>query len=100
LEVLERARYTTTLRLTQDLLSSADSVARSCMTVRLYHDARLAEVTAYQGQAGFAPVHPYPNPEMRHRDEKQRLNEFLGDWLFYCLARGHQFAGQELVADA
>ncbi len=44
LRVLERSPYTTTVRLEdQELL---DVLPASRLTVRLYHDARLAEVTA------------------------------------------------------
>ena len=56
--------------------------------VRIYHDATLAEVIAWQGQRRFKPIHEYPNPKMYQRDEKAQLNAFLGDLLGFCLEKG------------
>ncbi|MEO0442849.1 MAG: DUF1249 domain-containing protein [Pseudomonadota bacterium] len=56
--------------------------------VRLYHDATLAEVIAWQGQRRFQPRHEYPNPQMYQRDEKAQLNTFLGELLSFCLEKG------------
>jgi uncharacterized protein YqiB (DUF1249 family) len=99
LRVLERSRYTTVLMLSQAVLHGATSVAGPRMQIRVYHDARLAEVLSYQGRARLQPRYPYPNPEMMHPDEKQQLNQFLGEWLEHCLARGHRFQPQEAVTD-
>ena len=60
------------------------------LTVRLYHDARTAEVTAYQGKDRFRGRYEYPNGEGRHPDEKAQLNRFLGEYLALCLAQGRE----------
>ena len=56
--------------------------------VRLYHDARCAEVIEFQGQRRFESVYTYPNVKMRHPDEKAQVNRFLTEFLNLCLAHG------------
>ena len=58
------------------------------MTVRLYHDVKLAEIT--DGHRQYSGVYPYPNDAMLHRDEKFRLNQQLADLLELCLKHGHR----------
>ena len=56
--------------------------------VRLYHDARTAEVIEIQKQRRFDPVYKYPNRKMRARDEKVQINKYLGEFLGNCLTNG------------
>ncbi|MFT6389271.1 MAG: hypothetical protein ACJAUP_002661 [Cellvibrionaceae bacterium] len=56
--------------------------------VRLYHDATVAEVIAWEGRSRFKARHDYPNPRMYHSDEKAQLNRFLGELLELCLTQG------------
>ena len=58
------------------------------MDVRIYHDATLAEVVAWQGHRQLQPRHEYPNPKMYQEDEKAQLNTFLGELLAFCLEKG------------
>lgn len=96
LNVVERGPYTTLLRITQTLADerSADASALSQwtpqprITVRLYHDARCAEVVDFQRARHFRAVYDYPNPHMRHPDEKAQVNRFLGEFLALCLEAG------------
>lgn len=83
LAVLERCPYTTTLRCSQPIGGSMAFVEPS-LTVRMYHDARTAEVTEYQNEARFAAVYAYPNANMRLPDEKVQINRLLGDLLMLC----------------
>ena len=87
-EVLEQAPYTTVARVSQTgvLDSFVDSPR---MTVHLYHDADMAEVTDFQRQRHFQGRYRYPNPQMHQPDEKLQLNRFLGEWLQHGLAHGH-----------
>lgn len=85
-DVLERHKYTTVINLVQNLPLKFLSTAMSSMIVRVYHDAEVAEVLSYQGQYRFKAKYDYPNPGMCQVREKQRVNEFLGEWLDYCLA--------------
>ena len=85
-EVIDRCRYTTVLALSQR--SVGHGVAETRIKVRLYHDARCAEVIEFQGQRLFEPVYDYPNPKMRQPDEKAQVNRFLREFLNACLAHG------------
>ncbi|RBP82431.1 DUF1249 domain-containing protein [Marinomonas rhizomae] len=58
------------------------------MTVRLYHDVGIAEIT--DGHRQYSGSYPYPNDAMLHRDEKFRLNQQLADLLELCLKHGHR----------
>jgi uncharacterized protein YqiB (DUF1249 family) len=60
--------------------------------VRLYHDARVAEVLGFQGQGRFKPHYDYPNEQMYLPDEKRQVNLMLRDVLNYCRARRFTFA--------
>ena len=86
LEVSERSRYTTVVNVIQ--VAEIGGVPGMSMSVRLYHDARSAEVIAYQNQRGFAAVYDYPNSEMRQRDEKAQVNRLLSEFLSMCLENG------------
>ncbi len=93
MRVSERCKYTTTLSVSQSLDAGEGSAGASwlggpSMTVRLYHDAAMAEVIAFQQQRRIQPRNAYPNPRMHHRDEKAQLNRFLGDWVKHCLHHG------------
>ncbi|MFI3245944.1 MAG: DUF1249 domain-containing protein [Ferrimonas sp.] len=51
------------------------------LEVRLYHDARLAEVLTGQQFSRFLPVYPYPNAAMLQPDEKFQVNLYLAELL-------------------
>ena len=85
-EVAERSRYTTVIRLHQS--PEAPWGANPAFRVRLYHDARCAEVIEYQCAKHFNAVYPYPNAGMRQRDEKAQVNRLLGEFLAFCLRHG------------
>lgn len=88
LEVIERAPYTTIVRVAQT--GVLDGIVESPrMVVHLYHDVRMAEVTDFQRQRHFSGRYRYPNPRMHQPDEKLQLNRFLGEWLGHGFAHGH-----------
>ncbi len=60
------------------------------LTVRMYHDAKLAEVLAWEGHKRLRPRYEYPNQAMYHADEKLQINQFLGELLTRCLHEGHE----------
>lgn len=99
--VRERSRYTTEVHLRAEAgVDERHWLAPPEITVRLYHDARMAEVVAVDGRGpiGDKGVHStYPNPRMQRADERQQANRFLGEWLGHCLANGR--AEFELVLD-
>ncbi|SUZ67997.1 uncharacterized protein METZ01_LOCUS20851 [marine metagenome] len=85
LSVLERSRYTSVILLTQETSSVAPS---NSIRIRVYHDAKSAEVIEIQNQRRFEAIYGYPNPKMRQRDEKKQINRFLGEFLGFCLTFG------------
>ena len=86
IRVHERCPYTTTLEIVQ--AATAIAVLAPRLTVRVYHDARLAEVTAFADRRRAEPRYDYPNPHMHQPDEKAQWNRFLGEWLSHCLQYG------------
>jgi uncharacterized protein YqiB (DUF1249 family) len=88
LQVLETCPYTSTVEVCQEY--NLAWLPTSRMEVRVYHDARMAEVITAQNARRFRGVYPYPNAAMHHPDEKTQLNLFLGEWLSHCLNCGHE----------
>jgi len=88
LDVLDACPYTSTLRLRQEL--SLPWLPLPQLEVRVYHDARMAEVIGAAKARRFRSSYPYPNAAMHQPDEKTQLNQFLGEWLGHCLACGHE----------
>ena len=85
--LLEFFRYTTTLE-----ISISDGFPQwtpaPLMLVRLYHDAATAEPLSYQGHRHIPAKSLLPNADMYHQDEKRQINEFLAEWLTWCLQPG------------
>ncbi len=90
LEVLETAPYTTLLAVRHEHCMTWLPVPK--MEVRVYHDARMAEVISAQNARCLQGIYPYPNAHMYQPDEKTQLNLFLGEWLGHCLMMGHESA--------
>jgi uncharacterized protein YqiB (DUF1249 family) len=86
IEVTERNPYTTTLEISQPPAEIPTVAPR--LTVRIYHDARLAEVVAFTSRRRVQPRYDYPNAAMYQPDEKSQWNRFLGEWLSHCLQHG------------
>ncbi|MEM9103227.1 MAG: DUF1249 domain-containing protein [Pseudomonadota bacterium] len=89
IENLEHSRYTLTLRLIKEILPGVENCGSAEIVVRLYFDVKVAEVIKYQGVNRLKPSYPYPNDRMYQKDEKQQANEFLGEWLSFCLNQGY-----------
>ena len=100
-EVTERGPYTTLLNITQRPadVKQAGQLEDSTpefdwnqldlrMSVRVYHDAQMAEIVDFMNVRNFKSRYPYPNPKMLQIDEKQQVNFFLRDWLDRCLEFG------------
>ncbi|GAL07054.1 DUF1249 family protein [Photobacterium aphoticum] len=88
LTVTESTRYTTLITLDLVTDDSVPDYLIPKMTIRLYHDARVAEVCSAQQTSRLKPRYDYPNLRMHQKDEKHQVNRFLGDWLAYCLKNG------------
>jgi uncharacterized protein YqiB (DUF1249 family) len=86
--VTERARYTATVEIAEFGQRPQWGLSAT-FTVRLYHDARMAEVLAFQRERQAGLCCDYPNPRMLQPDEKTQWNFLLGEWLTHCLAHGY-----------
>lgn len=88
IEITERCPYTLTVEVSCAALAD-DWSARPALTIRIYHDARMAEVVGCAGHIRPRPRYRYPNRDMFQPDEKEQWNRFLGEWLSHCLRFGH-----------
>ena len=118
LEVKERCKYTTMVDISQQPLPlqlretavqltdrqsrefGASVVAAEPSTVenwvtpptfslRIYHDAQMAEVISFDNHQQLQIKYDYPNSNMYQSNEKSQLNTFVGEWLSHCLQYGH-----------
>lgn len=87
LTINQRFRYTSELCLTYYFQHDQQPLAQPNLTIRIYHDARLAEVMAahLRHWPVFAAEH---DTALRNR---WHVNRFLYKWLHYCLHQGHRF---------
>ncbi|MGM0525699.1 MAG: DUF1249 domain-containing protein [Pseudomonadota bacterium] len=88
LTIKSESRYTTDVDIVQQPSHWAANYLQASLEVRLYHDVRMAEVIASQGVRRLAVHYQQPNQDMRHRDEKFQVNQFLADWLTLCREQG------------
>ncbi|MBF7071882.1 DUF1249 domain-containing protein [Glaciecola sp. MH2013] len=82
--IIESTRYTSTIEMAQ-FTKNAPAFLQPLMEVRLYHDAKVAEVLSCQRISRLEPSYEYPNLNMHQRNEKQMVNIFLAEWLQFCL---------------
>ena len=92
LSVDERSRYTTTLRLTYLFEEAAGLAADPDLLIRVYHDARLAEVQACARWHRHAVLESMRSHLARDLGDRWLRNTMLNKWLDYCFERGHRFA--------
>ncbi|ASJ95564.1 MULTISPECIES: DUF1249 domain-containing protein [Shewanella] len=78
--LLENTQYTQLVEIsrTLDMVQYVDTPK---VVVRVYHDAKLAEVLTSRQIYRLRPVYDYPNIRMYHRDEKYQVNAFLEELL-------------------
>ena len=104
--IRERAKYTSTVHILchshlqkqvpwgktkiQPGALAANSIGfwDSELAVRMYHDAQLAEVFAYNGHRHLRARYEYPNKTMYQQDEKAQSNRFLTELLSVCGTQG------------
>ena len=95
LTVTERSPYTSTLNLTYLIADpgpgAAGPLAIPDMTVRVYHDARLAEAHGWAQSHVHAGLRAWRGAAERELDQRWARNMMLNKWLDYCVERGHGF---------
>lgn len=87
LKVTDAGPYTSTVEVREE--PGLSWLPAPCLEVRVYHDARMAEVTGAEHCRRLQPRYVYPNAAMHQPDEKSQLNLFLGEWLAHYLSCGH-----------
>lgn len=91
LQMLEHHPYTSFLHLTYcfEQAEQTDAIAEPRAHIRVYHDLRVAEVTAFDNLQGIQRL---AGPELRPKAVYQyqwRANRALHRWLDYLLDQGH-----------
>lgn len=92
LRIEERSPYTTTFTLTYLFDTPAGRIADPDMQVRVYHDARLAEVLSCARWHRHEVLASIKSDLYCQLGERWLRNVMLNKWLDYCVERGHQFA--------
>jgi uncharacterized protein YqiB (DUF1249 family) len=91
MDVLERARYTTTLRLTYLFDEKGEQIADPDLHIRIYHDAKMVEARACTRRHRHEALRCFetgPGAELARRWGR---NVMLNKWLEYCIDKGHRF---------
>ncbi|HKJ95340.1 MAG TPA: DUF1249 domain-containing protein [Gammaproteobacteria bacterium] len=91
MQILERCAYTTSLLLTHCFRSGGDPDVTPDLKVRVYHDARVAEVLPSSRLRGFSYWSGREPPASGSLQWRWEVNRFLNRWLRYCLGEGHAF---------
>jgi uncharacterized protein YqiB (DUF1249 family) len=92
LSVLEHTPYTSHVKLTYHFADKEHgSVADPDLDIRVYHDARLAEVSACGRWIRHASLEHVRAGIPAQLGERWLRNMLLNKWLDYCLERGHEF---------
>jgi len=84
---VERTRYTETWRLAQ-MTQTMPWCPELDMEVRIYHDARMADVLRFQTARRIPAIVPPAHAAGWRVNEKQLVNQFLGECLRHCLDHG------------
>lgn len=88
LSILERNRYTLTVELGHYFCPSS----RPAVTIRVYLDAKLAEVISDHDRPAVTTVFQNPGQSLEIQEYKWRLNYFLQKWLDHCLTTDYRFS--------
>ena len=91
LAIEERSRYTTTLRLTYMFDDASGPLADPDLLIRVYRDARLAEVQACARWHRHTVLESLRSQLARDLGDRWLRNVMLNKWLDYCVERGHCF---------
>ena len=99
LRVLERSPYTSLVEVVERAPEPWPWLGFPAMRIRLYHDARLAEVVGFDRVGRIRPRYPYPNAVMHQPDEKAQWNRFLAEWLSMALGSGYAVSSPHEFVD-
>lgn len=89
--LVDRSKYTTTIRLTYYFEEGGEPVADPDLLVRLYHDALLAEAMACTRRHRHEALRQFDTRPGAELSRRWARNVMLNKWLEYCLDKGHRF---------
>jgi len=87
-EVMERHKYMTVIELNFQLTEN-QQIPDIMLRLRLYFDARVAEVIAYQGVERIPARYQIKLSRGDVRDEKIQVNRLLNEFLNYIINKGY-----------
>lgn len=90
IKVTERCKYTTMLSINMPFTAEGTWLPDLQFSLRVYHDARVVEVSGYQGCQRIPPPYAVKAGSSYHKDEKRQINYLLHDLLRYCLHKGYR----------
>jgi uncharacterized protein YqiB (DUF1249 family) len=98
LDVLEVSPYTTTVRLTYYFAEEGEPIADPDLTVRVYHDACVAEAMACRPRHLHHALRQFDTAPGDELSRRWARNNMLNKWLEYCYDHGHRFSAARRVA--
>lgn len=91
LKVISRHKFTTTVFLTHRFENNEQVYDDPGLTVNIYYDARMAEVSVDTAAEKFGIQMNCRQRTDLDIEKRWELNKFLNKWLQYCLQEGHSF---------
>ncbi|NOT83472.1 MAG: DUF1249 domain-containing protein [Methylococcaceae bacterium] len=98
LHILDRSPFTMTIELNHRFEQRLDPLLLPAIKIRVYQDAKCAEVLSDHVRADVAKLFKDPSQSVAIMNYKWRLNYFLSKWLDHCLCADYQFQTEQLVA--
>jgi len=92
LRIVDGSRYTRELHLTYLFDEPAGQIADPDVSIRVYLDARVAEVTDWANFHRHKMLSNLASRYSRELDRRWARNIVLGKWLDYLLDNGHSYA--------
>jgi len=86
--VIDRSRYTLSIALRKSINFGRTWIPDIAMEARLYFDAHVAEVLAYQDCHRLPAPYAVRGSVPFHKDEKRQANRLLNELLEHCLRQG------------
>lgn len=100
IEVIERSPYTVTVQLSHSFQRNLDEFLEPAVKIRLYLDAKLAEVVSDHVRAPVPIVFKNLGLSFEIMNYKWRLNYFLQKWLDHCLNNNYHFSSALVESNA
>ncbi len=99
MDILERHPYTHFMRMTYEFDDADKREIAPDAHIRMYNDARLAEVTSFNPEQGFNRLAGPLFPQYQLFQRSWRLNQALDKWLGYLLHQGHGITSMQPTDD-